>query len=103
MCSRVVSAARALPVIYANRPESPYQPAIFETKALLADRLARLREIMGYIRTNCLIDRVSTSAFPSVAVRNIQFGQAARRRLSRDAEKAKGAIDLWDHQDHQMA
>ena len=32
----------------------------------------------------------------------VQLSQATRRRLSRDAEKAKAAIELWEYQNRHM-
>nr|XP_019048984.1 hypothetical protein I302_02764 [Kwoniella bestiolae CBS 10118]OCF27914.1 hypothetical protein I302_02764 [Kwoniella bestiolae CBS 10118] len=67
---------------------SPYMPGIFELRPHLSDRLLRLKELMRFIRHNGLL-----SILP----------QSTRRRLSRDAEKIKGAIDLWDYQNKHMA
>ena len=39
-----------------------------------------------------LVDLADTSQLP----------QASRRRLSRDAEKSKAALDLWEYQDKLM-
>lgn len=71
-----------------HTPESPYQPAIFETKALLADRLARLREVMGFVRANGLIERVRFSTFRQAQLlifRSVKLGAdacpAMRRKL----------------------
>ncbi|WVQ93625.1 hypothetical protein IAU59_000701 [Kwoniella sp. CBS 9459] len=66
---------------------SPYTPAIFELRPHLSDRLLRLKELMNFLRYNGLL-----SILP----------QATRRRLSRDAEKVKAAIDLWDYQNRYM-
>ncbi|WVF65992.1 hypothetical protein IAT40_000730 [Kwoniella sp. CBS 6097] len=66
---------------------SPYTPAIFELRPHLSDRLLRLKELMNFLRYNGLL-----SILP----------QATRRSLSRDAEKIKAAIDLWDYQNRHM-
>ncbi|WWC66609.1 uncharacterized protein I206_100512 [Kwoniella pini CBS 10737] len=66
---------------------SSYMPGLFELRAHLSDRLLRLKELMNFIRHNGLL-----TILP----------QSTRRRLSRDAEKIKGAIDLWDYQNRQM-
>ncbi|WWD09172.1 hypothetical protein V865_007294 [Kwoniella europaea PYCC6329] len=66
---------------------SPYMPGIFEIRPHLSDRLLRLKELMSFIRHNGLL-----SILP----------QRTRRRLSRDAEKIKGAIELWDYQNKYM-
>ncbi|OCF44072.1 hypothetical protein I317_02025 [Kwoniella heveanensis CBS 569] len=66
---------------------SLYTPAIFELHPHLSDRLLRLKELMNFLRYNGLL-----SILP----------QATRRKLSRDAEKVKAAIDLWDYQNRHM-
>ncbi|WVQ78640.1 hypothetical protein IAT38_000727 [Cryptococcus sp. DSM 104549] len=66
---------------------SPYIPSIFELRPHLADRLNRLRELMKFIRRNGLLNLLP---------------QASRRRLSQDAEKLKGALELWDYQNRLM-
>ncbi|WWC86014.1 uncharacterized protein L201_000885 [Kwoniella dendrophila CBS 6074] len=66
---------------------SSYMPGIFEIRSHLSDRLLRLKELMNFIRQNGLL-----TVLP----------QSSRRRLSRDAEKIKGAIDLWDYQNRHM-
>ncbi|WRT63927.1 uncharacterized protein IL334_000854 [Kwoniella shivajii] len=66
---------------------SPYMAGIFELRPHLSDRLLRLKELMNFIRNNGLLTIIP---------------QATRRRLSRDAEKIKGAIELWDYQNKHM-
>ncbi|KAK4686173.1 hypothetical protein P7C73_g3957, partial [Tremellales sp. Uapishka_1] len=66
---------------------SVYMPAIYELRPQLSDRLVKLKELMSFIRRNGFLSMLS---------------QATRRRLSRDAEKVKGAIDLWDYQNRHM-
>ncbi|WWC58351.1 uncharacterized protein I303_100891 [Kwoniella dejecticola CBS 10117] len=66
---------------------SPYMPGIFEIRSHLSDRLLRLKELMNFIRHNGLLTMLP---------------QSTRRKLSRDAEKIKGAIELWDYQNRQM-
>ncbi|WVR03681.1 hypothetical protein IAU60_000676 [Kwoniella sp. DSM 27419] len=66
---------------------SPHTPAIFEIRSHLRDRALRLKELMKFLRSNGLLGLLP---------------QATRRRLSRDAEKVKGAIELWDYQNRNM-
>nr|XP_019002973.1 uncharacterized protein I203_04767 [Kwoniella mangroviensis CBS 8507]OCF66434.1 hypothetical protein I203_04767 [Kwoniella mangroviensis CBS 8507] len=66
---------------------SPYMPGIFEIRPHLSDRLLRLKELMNFIRHNGLLNILP---------------QSTRRRLSGDAEKIKGAIELWDYQNKHM-
>ncbi|RXK40460.1 hypothetical protein M231_02293 [Tremella mesenterica] len=66
---------------------SPYMPTIFELRPQLSDRLLREKELIRFVRSNGLL-----SMLP----------QTTRRALSRDAEKIKASIDLWDHQNRLM-
>ncbi|OWZ65412.1 hypothetical protein AYX14_06233 [Cryptococcus neoformans] len=66
---------------------SPYTQTIYELRPHLLDRLARLKALVKYIRTNGLMN---------------QLPQATRRRLSGDAEKVRGALELWDYQNRLM-
>lgn len=59
----------------------------FELKAQLADRLARVKAIISFIERNGLLGQIS---------------QADRRRLSRDAEKMRAAVELWEWEDKHM-
>lgn len=66
---------------------SPYMAQIYEVRPQLMDRMQRLRDLFKCIRKNGLLGRVP---------------QASRRKLSRDAEKAKAAVELWEYQDRLM-
>ncbi|ORX35321.1 Non-repetitive/WGA-negative nucleoporin C-terminal-domain-containing protein [Kockovaella imperatae] len=66
---------------------SPHLPPSFELKAHLMDRLNNHLELIAFIRGNGQMSELS---------------QASRRRLSRDAEKAKAAMELWEHQNRLM-
>ena len=94
----------------ADEIASLHAPGIYEIRPLLADRLERLKQIMEYLKQNNLRERVSPLGTqvrfqrpprqkPLAPLADAQLSQTARRILSRDAEKAKVAIDLWEHQD----
>lgn len=62
-------------------------PHISDIRIQLADRLARLKELMKYIHRNGGLSLLHESS---------------RRRLCGDAEKVQAAIDLWDYQNRVM-
>ncbi|ORY21434.1 Non-repetitive/WGA-negative nucleoporin C-terminal-domain-containing protein, partial [Naematelia encephala] len=66
---------------------SALMPTIFELRPQLVDKLHRLKELMSFVRRNGLI-----SLLP----------QSSRRRLSRDAEKIRSTMELWDYQNRHM-
>nr|ODN90385.1 hypothetical protein L204_05990 [Cryptococcus depauperatus CBS 7855] len=67
--------------------QSQFATPITALRAQLSDRLSRLVSLIRFLGTNHLLNKV---------------GQASRRRLSRDAEKVKGGLELWDYQDKLM-
>lgn len=79
---------------------------MYELRAQLSDRLVRLKELIGYIRRNGLLVKVSYRFFvepPDCRDELIlQLPQASRRLLSRDGEKARAGVDLWDYQNRLM-
>ncbi|CAK9785321.1 unnamed protein product [Cutaneotrichosporon oleaginosum] len=64
-----------------------FMTPVSETRQSLMDRLAKLRELMLFIRHNGVL-----SLFPS----------SSRRRLSAHAEKVQTALELWDYQNRVM-
>ncbi|TXT07474.1 hypothetical protein VHUM_03194 [Vanrija humicola] len=82
----VAEAAEAVSVEIVSS-SSPNLPAIYEIRALLADRFGRLQELMDFIHRNHAL-----SLLP----------ESTRRRLCAHAEKVAAAIDLWDYQNSVM-
>ncbi|ODO05027.1 hypothetical protein I350_05639 [Cryptococcus amylolentus CBS 6273] len=63
---------------------SRYAPVISELRLNLQDKLSRLKELLKFVHANNLLS---------------ELPQTTRRKLSGDAEKVKGALELWDYQD----
>ena len=84
------------------QPGSAHMPPFFELKASLLDRLARHIELISFIRGNGQLSEVRWEPCVVPSLMHVQLSQATRRRLMRDAEKSKAAIELWEYQNKLM-
>lgn len=66
---------------------SANMPSILDLRVQLADRVGRVKGLIGYIGANGLLGKLS---------------QSARRQLSWDAEKLAGAVALWHYQNARL-